>query len=418
MVLFTLAMTACNPTCTANPSSQKSDETTIAAYIATAGGITVIERGAVSEPADLTGYITAMVLTPDGTLYTNGSESRRVRDGRVTELPKRFDDVALAPDGKVWMVTSTDVTLLDGDAISTIATPERPRAMAIPNDGAIFLIAGNDLYRRDGHAWTKDDALKRLVGPNEALKGLAAGPGGELYLVTPTAVYRRDPTGLWRALSLGAHPEVFTFGQVSSKGHLPLAMRTGLHLIDATGAVRKLDIPVEPTRVNAIAIDDADRLWLGAVTGLHIVSLDGKPLQHWPAGTLPGRATRIAVHRQGPPLPASPPAPILGSARGTVLVDGQPLAHAKVELCTDSAHGDTQCGRASGPLYAMTDAAGAFTLNQVPRDTYSFFAYERDGKRAFAPSSWIITASEKSRRPCCNTLTAGDTWDLGTIKIP
>ncbi|AKT38526.1 hypothetical protein [Chondromyces crocatus] len=416
MVATTLTTAACDPTCTPGSSSRGGDTTAGAAYIATTRGVTVLEHGTVNEPADLASVLTGMALTSDGTLYLGAYDPLRLRNGRVTTLPELWDGVALAPDGKVWLATGSTVTLLHRDTVSKIPTPERARAIAIPRSGEVFVIGAHDLYRLDGQTWTKDDALARVLGPGRPLKDLLAGPSGELYVIAFDGILRRDTTGSWHPLPIGA--QMLTYGQVSSKGLFPLTTRTGLHLVDENGTVRQLDVPLSPASVSAIAIDDADRLWLGAVSGLHILSADGKPLQHWPAGSLPGRAERIAIHREGPILPETPPAPVLGSVTGTVLLGGKPLAHAKVELCTDGAYGDDLCGRAGAPLVATTDAAGAFTLSQVPRDRYAFFTYERDGKQEFAPSRWIATAAAKRGRACCDTLTTDATWDLGTIEIP
>ena len=406
-----LSLGACKSTCASTASKPTEDAaapdaaaaTVNAAYIVSRKVVTIVADGQVTE-LDSDRWEWKRALGSDGSLYVAGDGVRRIRGEVTTKLSSAAAfDIAVGPDGRVWVTDQVGVLVLDGDKTKMIpmSTPQS-KVVATPR-GPVFA-EGTTISTLEGDVLKKDEEASRLL-TGLAVRAMTAAPNGEVFIVTMMKFVRRDAAGTWHEHMLTDLGFTLAVGRASPKGKVPLVTSEAIVLIGPDGAVQRqaLDLPGDLSDITAIAVDGSDRLWISATFGLFVFGPDGKLLQQWPSGALPTSAQEILIVGDGPPLPKTPPPAIKGLVQGTAIVDGKPVPNATVEMIADPALAGFE--RAKVRLTSKTNDAGQFTFLAVPRQEYAL-TYKSGEQHLSANIS-----------KCCSDFTPGETRDLGQVEL-
>ena len=408
-LVLLLCLGACKSTCATTSSKPTEDAaasnetaTRNTAYILSRNVMTVVADGRVTE-ADLGGWERNRALGSDGSLYLAGDGVRRIRGEVTTKLSDAVAyDMAVGPDGKVWVTVHDGVLVLDGEKTKMIPTTPQSKVVATPR-GPVFA-ERTTISTLEGDVLKKDEEASRLLAGLD-VRAMTAAPNGEVIVVTMMKFLRRDAAGTWHEHQLKNLGFTLAVGPASPKGKVPLVMSEAIVLIGADGDVQRqaLDLPGDLTDITAVALDGSDRLWISATFGLFIFGPDGKLLQQWPSGAIPTSAQEILIHGDGPALPKTPPPAIKGLVQGTAIVDGKPVANATVEMIAQPAISGFD--RAKVRLTSKTNDAGQFTFLAVPRQEYAL-TYKSGEQRLSA-----------NLTKCCSDFTPGETRDLGQVEL-
>ncbi len=366
--------------------------------------MTVVADGRVTE-LDSDRWEWKRALGSDGSLYLAGDGVRRIRGEVTTKLSNAAAfDIAVGPDGRVWVTDRDGVLVLDGDKTKMIpmSTPQS-KVVATPR-GPVFA-EGTTISTLEGDVLKKDEEASRLLAGLGGARAMTAAPNGEVFIVTMMKFLRRDAAGTWHEHMLTDLGFTLAVGTASPKGKVPLVTSNAVVLIGPDGDVQRqaLDLPGDLSDITAVALDGSDRLWISATFGLFIFGPDGKLLQQWPSGAIPTSAQEILIHGDGPALPKTPPPAIKGLVQGTAIVDGKPVANATVEMIAQPAISGFD--RAKVRLTSKTNDAGQFTFLAVPRQEYALTYKSGEQHRSANLSK------------CCSDFTQGETRDLGRVEL-
>jgi len=240
------------------------------------------------------------------------------------------EDLTIAPDGKVWVVTANSLASFDGNAWNIYQQGQGWDSqrffgqVAADAAGQIWAADSDGLLRYDGSAWTplKNDQF-----------------------ITPSAL----------AIDSAGQPWVGTI--VSGVFHYDNNRWTDFTQEESLSS----------DSVRALALDSANRAWVGTSYGLSVFDGSGWTtyrMDNSPLGDNDVRA--IVVSAGGPPLPAleqKAPGSLIGSVTHE---DGSPLANAPIEACVEtigsSYFGDTPCSDQPYMQKSVTGADGSFNL--------------------------------------------------------
>jgi hypothetical protein len=277
-------------------------------------------------------------------------------------------DVEVAPDGKVWALTSRSVAVFEDNAwtifqegqgfegsrfFNALALDANGRPWAAHSDGV-------DVY--ENGAWTfiaKDDF--------NSPQSLGVDAKGQVWFGTITDGVSVYDGSSWTQYSRGSE-----------------------HLLS--------------DYVTAIKGDSGGRVWLGTSYGLTV--FDGTNWQTYlmsNSGLADNDVNFILVTNDGPALPALEEK-AKGSLTGKIeKADGTPLADATIEICVEtigsSFTGDTPCSGQPFTLSTKTDANGVFLIENVPAGYYVIVADTGDGSWAQLTDQYGISSERTLIRP-------------------
>ncbi len=166
--------------------------------------------------------------------------------------------------------------------------------------------------------------------------------------------------------------------------------------------------------MGALASDTAGRLWVGTAWGLHIVDGDTWTTYHMSNSDLPDdNIVAIAVAGAEPALPtAQQKAP--GALAGRLIdADGNALPNTALEVCVETIYssyrGTTPCDGHPYTRDAVSDADGAFTIENLPAGFYNLAVQIGE--------TWLLYSSRSSGSSERFLIPAGETIDLGKITV-
>ena len=312
----------------------------------------------------------------DGTTW----QTYRVKETLSTD-PEAYEsvsDVAIAPDGAVWVVTVNSIAVFakekwtvyeEGTGFDDRYFFEK---IAFDSRGDPWIISSDGLHHRGGLSWDFYPSVEYS---------------------TPQSIAVDSQDRIW----------VGTL----SRGLLLFENESWLTFTPQNTALASYN-------VIALAVDAADRVWVGTAWGLHII--DGETWTSYQMSNsdlTDDNIVAIAVAGAGPALPtAQQKAP--GTIKGQLIdVDGTPLTNAAIEVCVEtifsSYGGTTPCEEHPYTRNAVSDADGAFTIENLPTGFYNM-AIQTGDTWVFYTTS-IRAASERFLVP------AGETIDLGEIIV-
>jgi hypothetical protein len=180
------------------------------------------------------------------------------------------------------------------------------------------------------------------------------------------------------------------------------------------GARATLDLlahAIPPGVVRAVARDGRDRTWVASSSGLVVLGPDLAVLRWYaPERNAEGleHVTDLLVTGRGPAeLPPARPVP--GQLRGRLLANGQPVAHARIELCEEPLEelgtGYTSpcdpLGRESStpPRVGLSRADGTFEFADVPTADVVLKLAVRPPQHRWVNTAVLVDATELGDTP-------------------
>ena len=311
----------------------------------------------------------------DGQWTTYGSDQLASGDS-ANEL---VYDVEVAPDGKVWVLTSRSVAMFENDAWTVF---------------------------QEGQGF----------GESRFFNALALDANGRPWAAHSTGVDVFE-NGAWTSIEKSdfTSPESLA---VDAKGQVWFGtLSDGIYAFDGNTWVHydRVSEALRSNHVVSIAGDSGGRVWLGTSYGLSV--FDGA---NWQTFLMSNSSLAdndiefVLATKDGPVLPALEEKET-GSLTGTIKkADGSPLAEARVEICVDTIgstlSGDTPCADQPFFLSTQTDANGAFSFENIPTAYYVIVAETEDGRWAQLTDEFGIT-SERT------LIQAGEGYDFGTLTL-
>ncbi len=365
-----------------------------AAFIGTAGnGLACLDdsgwHALVGEGSGLlSDTIVDVAIGPDGRVWVVQPEGISVTDGTSWETFERSVwggapvAVSFGPDGSAWVAYYGGVGHLDGSEWATwpaaeLATGQWPdllASIAVAPDDVVWVAGSTSIASFDGTEWTIYESGNGLPDESSTFVDIAAGPGavwvasgGGVLGWNGTAWMTNSGFDLGWAQALAMDPD----GRVWAG-----TWRAGASVFDRTGwlSYDRATSGLSSDDVAALAVDGQGRVWAGTSYGLDILE-DGtwKAYHMHDSGLLDNDVSAVAVSGPGPALPAtvekSP-----GSLSGVALEGGAPLAGVTVELCTEDVgwapEGSTPCIGQPFSLQATTGPDGRFLFEGVPVGRY------------------------------------------------
>ncbi len=288
-------------------------------------------------------------------------------------------DVAVAPDGKVWVVTSRSVALLENETWTVY---------------------------QEGQGFDSSRFFNALVVDAKGRPWAAHSDGVDVFDNGAWTFIKKDDYNSPQSLGVDAKGQVW-FGTITD----------GAYLFDGSSWTHH-DRASEHLRsdyVTSIAGDSGGRVWFGTSYGLTV--FDGANWQTFlmsNTGLGDNDVNFILVSNDGPALPTlEEKAP--GSLTGKLeKADGTPVADVTVEICVETLastfSGDTPCSDQPFFLSTKTGADGSFLIENVPAGYYVIVAETGDNSWAQLTDEFGIT-SEKT------LIQAGEQYDIETLKL-
>ena len=310
----------------------------------------------------------------DGQTFTS-HPATSLGTGTFVDLVK---DIAVAPDGHVWVVTANSVATFDGTRWRFF---EKGRGfkvqysfdkIAIDARGRVWVTASSvGLLMYDGKKWT-----------------IVARP----------------------ALSTGRALAIDTKGRVWVGTYGGVAVYNGRSWVSYTHANSKL-----PTdSVESLAADARGRIWIGTEWGLAVLAGTKWTVYSMANSGVPdNEINAIAVAARGPGLPAAV-AREPGTLTGHIVRGATPQAGMRVEVCPGYLgmlyFGSTPCASKPFLKATRTDAAGGFTVTGLPVGWYSITFLPPGGKWTVLAGSFGLGSSQR-------LVKSGETTDVGTLDL-
>ena len=288
-------------------------------------------------------------------------------------------DVKVAPDGKVWVVTSRSVALFEHDAWT------------------IF---------QEGQGFTGSRFFNALARDAKGRPWAAHSSGVDVF-----------ENGAWRSMekSDSSSPESLA---VDSKGQIWVGtLSDGVYEFAGSSWAQhdRASENVLSNYVTSISTDSGGRVWLGTSYGLTV--FDGSTWQTFlmkNSGIADNNIAFVVSTKDGPGLP-----PFEEKANGSLTgklekADGTPLADATVQICVETLAstftGDTPCSDQPFFLSTKTDANGVFLIENVPAGYYVIVADTGGGNWAQLTDQYGIS-SERT------LIQAGESHDIQTLTL-
>ena len=287
-----------------------------------------------------------------------------------------LQDIALAPDGKLWTITSSQVSRFDGSAWQVFDPEKKPNGkyiytkIIVDNNGNPWVASPGGLFTyQEGH-W-KSFFQPALPAPGS----LAIDPQKMIWIGTLSGIFTFQD-GNWDVLESAEN---------------------------ALGSAAVL----------AAAFDENGRLWAATARGITV--FDGKTWTTYRMDNSPlldNQVTSLMITAGGPLLPAPLPKQN-GKLSGRILSGGNPLGLIRLQLCVEplgSAYtGDTPCENQAFHRDEATDGLGDFTFKDLPAGRYQLIIENGKG-------NWTTLNSETGEPGFVLINPDRDTF-LGTVEV-
>lgn len=249
-------------------------------------------------------------------------------------------DLAVAPDGTVWVVTPNSVARYQGQEWTMYHEGRgfdrryHFNKLALDSRGRPWVSSTRGMFTFDKNTWNLEatdelvtGSLRALVLVDDVQVWLGTLNGVRAYIGSQWASYQ------WQTSDLSSN------------------------------------------RINVLAADASGRVWIGTEWGLNVLDRTGWHIYRMDNADIPSQyITAIAIQDVGPPLPAPIEKPA-GALNGIVQwEDGTPVREALLEVCVEtpfiSMRDETPCTGQPFMVVALTDGEGRFTLDSLPPGIY------------------------------------------------
>jgi hypothetical protein len=367
-----------------------------------------------------------MNACPDGKIYAVTYSAMLVFDGSRWEgIPvageeyRGGDSVACGPDGSVWVAGTEGVSQYKNGEwksfpVEAYASSEYANlvfGLEVAPDGTVWVAAGHSISAYDGTSWKE---YKKGSGFDDEVSpaGLAVDSKNRVWTLDYNTLYRFE-NGEWTAFKLEHGIISVNSLIVDPQDRLWINTSTyGSLILDGTEfkemSYRSGDI--HSNGVNLAAFDQSGRTWLAMKYGVDILAEDSATHYRMDNSDLAdNEILLVAVVGAGPALPAEMTKQP-GSIVGRITRGGAPLADAAVEFCVEQISftftGDTPCSDQPFKKQTKTDAAGKFSVSDMPAGYY-FPAVE-------IGNGWAVLSVVVTDRIFVE---AGKETDLGELKV-
>ncbi|MBK9925505.1 MAG: hypothetical protein IPP66_09460 [Anaerolineales bacterium] len=289
-----------------------------------------------------------------------------------------ISDVQVAPDGKVWVLTSRSVALFENDT------------WTVYQEGQGF----------DGSRFFDALTLDAKGRPWVAHSG-----GVDIF-----------ENGAWTSVEKSDYNSSQSIA-VDAKGQAWLGtLSDGAYVFDGNtwSHYDRASEKLPSNDVSFISADHGGRVWIGTSYGLTV--FDGSNWQNLfmsNSGLHDNDISFLIVSNDGPALPAVEEK-AKGSLTGKLMdANNAPLADMRVEICVEtlgtSYSGETPCSDQPFSLSSKTDSTGVFLFENVPAGYYVIVAETGTGWAQLTDQYGI--GSERT------LIEAGDKYDIGTLTL-
>ncbi len=288
------------------------------------------------------------------------------------------NDVAVAPDGVIWVVTVNSIAMF---ANETWTVYEEGAGfddkyffenIAFDSQGHPWITASLGLFTYDGLFWN--------FYPSQDIS-------------TPQSIVVDSQDRVWvgtlsRGLLVYENGSWLTFTPQNS--------------------------PLASYNIIALAVDTAGRIWVGTAWGLHVIAGEKwTSYQMSNSDLVDDNIAVIAVAGTGPALPSvQEKAP--GAITGRITdADGAPLADATLKVCVETIYssyrGATPCEGHPYTRDAVSDADGVFTIDNLPNGFYNLAIQTGE--------TWMLYTTRSRSSSERFLVPAGETINLGEITV-
>jgi ligand-binding sensor domain-containing protein len=281
----------------------------------------------------------------DGKAWTK-IEAEKLGTGKNVSLVK---DVAVAADGKVWVMTSNSVAMVDGENITIHENGKGFDkeiffdALAVDSKGTVWAAHSQGVFTFDGKAWTD----QKVASVSQA-QAIVIDAKDQVWIGTYA-----------KGISLFDGKDWKTF--------------------DRKGGALSSD------QVRSLAVDGQGRVWAGTDYGLDV--FDGTAWKTYfmhNSDLLDNSVYGIAILGNGPKLP-DPKEKKPGTVTGIIENGTDPVKGTQVELCGEAIgilfRGATPCEGQAYSQLATTDDKGMFTFKDVPVGRYTIVVQGVDAEK-------------------------------------
>ena len=288
-------------------------------------------------------------------------------------------DVEVAPDGKVWVLTSRSVAMFENETWTVF---------------------------QEGQGFGESRFFNALALDAKGRPWAAHSMGVDVFENGAWQSFDKTDSNTPESLAVDSKGNVW-FGTISD----------GVYLFDGNTWVHhdKTSEALRSNYVTSLSSDSSGRVWLGTSYGLSV--FDGAKWQTYlmsNSSLADNNVEFVIVTKDGPALPALEEKE-KGSLTGTIhKADGTPLADAAVEICVETIgstfYGDTPCSDQPVFFSTKTDANGNFLFENIPTGYYVIVADTGDGSWAQLTDEFGITSERTLIQP-------GEQYDLGTLTL-
>jgi ligand-binding sensor domain-containing protein len=369
-----------------------------------------------------------LAIGPDGRVWVVQLQGLSVTDGKAWETLPASDwgstvaeALAVGPDGSLWLAHLGGVSRFDGTDWTTwplaelgiVAEGEYAQAIAVSLEGTAWLATTSSLASFDGTAWTAY-TLGDGLSEQYYFEDIAAGPAG-VFAAHSDGVLGWDGSAwlsnggddLTYAQALAFAPDGSVWAGTWMRG-ASVFEDVGWRSYDRAGS------GISSDDVTSLSVDDDGRVWAGTAYGLDVLADGAWANYHMhDSGLLDDVVTAVAVGGSGPVLPpTSEKAP--GSLGGVLLEGGAPLAGTTVELCTETttwaSEGSTPCADLPFSMQATTGADGHFSFEAVPVGRYDVLVNASSG-------DWVSAVMALGALSERFAVQEGAATDIGSVDI-
>lgn len=369
-------------------------------------------------------------------------------------------DVAVGPDGRVWVLQLNGLSVTDGATWETYESASQgfgvPVAIAFGPEGSVWLAHFRGVSRFDGSTWTTWPVADLGIEATQYPGSITVAPDGLVWVASSDALASFDGTA-WTALTADAGLPVVSYiedvvagpeglwvahtgGVLGWNGSAWLTnggddldyaqalaldddgrtwagtWRRGVSVFESIGWLNydRERSGLSSDDVRSLAIDDQGRVWAGTAYGLDILE-DGawKAYNMHDSGLLDDTVTAVAVSGPGPSLPA-PVERAPGSLSGIVLEGAAPLTGASAVLCTETttwaSEGSLPCADLPFSMQATTGPDGRFSFEGVPVGRYDVIIQASSG-------DWVSAVRTLGPLSDRFTVQEGAPTDVGSVDI-